>query len=50
MNSIVENINSLSSPDPVSGINILQFTYIMFTDCVVVHFFLPTLYSISELL
>ena len=38
INSVAENIISLSSPDPVSAS--WATVYIMFTDCMVVHFFL----------
>ena len=52
INNIAKNINSLSSPDLISGVYILQdetvvqqqLTQIVFTNCMMVHFFCATLY------
>jgi len=57
-NSIAKNVNSLSSPDPVSGIYIPQelnhcwatiYESYTFTDCTVVHSFsCTTLYNLLD--
>ena len=58
MNNIAKNINSLSSSDLSLASTFYknetvveqQFTQIVFTDCMVVHFFCATLYNCSSML